>query len=300
VLVLSQWQWSLLPTRRQALEQFVERGGRLVVDDTVLVDGAFKNWSGISHRETDDDLDGTRMRLECRPLEADAADGPEEYSFCAINDGSSLTTRQQALLTMADLDGLQVVRVPIGRGTVTAINAQIYTSRLLLDGDHAAVFARMAGLREGDTVHFMTETDYPSLVTLIWRYGAPVVVFGLALIGVWLWRSSAPFGPAIPVPPPARRALAEQILSTGDFASRHGGLALKAAAMRALEEAVARRRPGIASRTPEGRRAAVEEMTRLDTEIFAESVYHTRAALANAIRRIEQARRSLTTRAHHT
>lgn len=49
VIVLSTWQWSLSTNRRLALERWVERGGRLVVD-RALFGGVedFEKWSGIA------------------------------------------------------------------------------------------------------------------------------------------------------------------------------------------------------------------------------------------------------------
>src|SRR6186713_1274104 len=49
VIVASSWHWSLNTTRRVALEQWVESGGRLVVDDRLIdPSNAFEKWSGIS------------------------------------------------------------------------------------------------------------------------------------------------------------------------------------------------------------------------------------------------------------
>ncbi len=45
-------------------------------------------------------------------------------------------------------------------------------------------------------MHFLSEEEQPSLITLMWIYGWPVVVLALALIGLALWRNSVRFGPA--------------------------------------------------------------------------------------------------------
>lgn len=61
VIVLSTWQWSLSANRRIALERWVERGGRLVVDSALFggVD-QFAAWSGIAwkHAVPDEEEDG--------------------------------------------------------------------------------------------------------------------------------------------------------------------------------------------------------------------------------------------------
>src|SRR6185503_5946248 len=63
--VLSNWRWSLDRSRRQALEQWVEAGGRLVVDDR-LIDplDEFEEWSGIVRKFP--------------PFDPDAPDDPDE------------------------------------------------------------------------------------------------------------------------------------------------------------------------------------------------------------------------------
>lgn len=48
VLVLSGWRWNLSTRRRETLERWVESGGRLVTDRSVLNDAAFEAWAGIT------------------------------------------------------------------------------------------------------------------------------------------------------------------------------------------------------------------------------------------------------------
>src|SRR5262245_6231631 len=48
IIVLAAWHWSLSTSRRDALERWVESGGRLVVDQTIVGgDEDFERWSGI-------------------------------------------------------------------------------------------------------------------------------------------------------------------------------------------------------------------------------------------------------------
>jgi len=51
VIVLSTWNWNLSARRREALERWVESGGRLVVDGTVVGGKEFARWSGIQASE---------------------------------------------------------------------------------------------------------------------------------------------------------------------------------------------------------------------------------------------------------
>jgi hypothetical protein len=72
-------------------------------------------------------------------------------------------------------------------------------------------------------VHFLTESEHPSLLALIWMYGAPVVGLAAAWLLLALWRNGVRFGSIVGTAPAARRSLAEQIRGTGQFALRFGG-----------------------------------------------------------------------------
>src|SRR6185503_5190269 len=52
VMVLAGWHWSLTSARREAIEQWVESGGRIVIVGS-LVGGQeeFEHWSGIARQE---------------------------------------------------------------------------------------------------------------------------------------------------------------------------------------------------------------------------------------------------------
>src|SRR6185437_9664331 len=125
------------------------------------------------------------------------------------------------------------------------INSVPFGNRTLLDGDDAALFVAATQLRRGDAIWFVTEERSASLLWLIWRTGAPVVLLVLAAIVAWLWRAGARFGPPLAPTEAARRSLAEQILGTGQFTLRlGGGQALHAAQIRALRETAERWIPG--------------------------------------------------------
>ncbi len=68
------------------------------------------------------------------------------------------------------------MRVQVGRGSVTVINATPFRERSLFDGDHGRLLVAATQMRRGDEVHFLSEDDHPSLLALLWQYGAPVVV----------------------------------------------------------------------------------------------------------------------------
>jgi hypothetical protein len=187
------------------------------------------------------------------------------------------------------------MRVAIGRGSVTVVNSAPFRYRSLFDGDHGRLFVAAAQLRHGDEVHFMSEDDYPGLMTLMWRRGAPVVAIGLVLVGLLLWRGAVRFGPLAPSPASARRSLADQIRGSGRFALQCGGQALHAAVVRALDEAARRRISRYGSMPPDGRSAALARLTGIDGDALSSAVDLSRPRRAGELHRtltlLEAARR---------
>jgi hypothetical protein len=261
VLVLSTWGWDIDRARRQQMERWVEDGGRLVVD-AALISGsdAFEQWSGIVSETAEPDPDADPFQAPevfepCEPFvavhyEADGGfEESDDYELCNFDRSSWLEAADESraedwLWSLEDSEHtwVQGVRVGVGKGSVTLINGVPFVYRALFEGDHGELLAAAASLRAGDHVVFMTEADVPSLLELVWRHGAPVVVVLLLWIALALWRGSLRFGPLVAPSERARRSLAEQILGTGRFVLRvGGGAALAAAARRALHEAASRR-----------------------------------------------------------
>jgi hypothetical protein len=299
VIVLSSWHWSVAQSRRASLQQWVESGGRLVVDST-LIDpaGDFDKWSGV-HQDfpEPDEFEKLPTPPDCTSLHDDAGD---QLSMCHIGY-SWLWSARSPEWALRDKAHLQAARVRIERGTVTVINANAFHTRTLFDGDHGRIFVAATELRRGDEVHFLSEDDYPSLLALTWRHGAPSVVVALALAGILLWRGAVRFGPLAPPPSSARRSLADQIRGSGRFALQHGGgRALHAACVRALDAAARRRISRYGALTPDERAAALARVTGVDRDSLAAAIHHPRWQTAGELPRtlafLESTRRETLTR----
>ena len=309
VIVLSSWNWDLSATRRDALERWVESGGRLVIDRSVTWRDDFESWSGISYEynKSAANADQDKEREPCRRYrenrrEGASAAGDQVHWLCDFYDQFfDIRTRQPAEWTLGTADtGVQVARVRVGRGALTLVNGRPFQQRAIFDGDHAWLLARAADLRKGDDVHFLSEADYPSLLALSWQRGGPVVVLALVLVAMLLWRGAVRFGPGAAATVAARRSLAEQICGTGSFALHHGGAdSLHAAAVRALDEAARRRVAGYAHLAANPRTEALARLTNLDPEALASAIYHPRTRrpeeLGTTIALLETARRRLLT-----
>lgn len=278
VVVLSTWGWDINDARRTELEQWVEAGGRLVVDAALITGSeAFELWSGIEREraELDDaeqDLFEAPEIIEpCQDLQEidyerdDGRGEPVSYRGCNF-DYSSWLVSSRGIVWLLNREGdIQAARVRVGAGTVTVVNAVPFVYRELLEADHGEVLVAAAALRAGDHVVFMSEADVPSLLELVWRHGAPVVVVLVLFIAFALWRGAMRFGPPGAPAERARRSLAEQILGTGRFAVRvGGGAALLAAAQRALHEAATRRIVGYERFGSSERVAAVARLAAVD------------------------------------
>jgi hypothetical protein len=301
VIVVSAWHWDLTERRRYSLERWVESGGRLVVTGRLAGgEDEFERWSGITrtHRKTGRTFGAPDETVfGCRQL-TEAHDGAAQYSLCDGDPETYLETSRKVLWALREEAEMQAIRVAVGRGSVTAINASPFRDRNLLEGDHGRLFVVASGLRKGDDVHFLSENEHPSLLALVWMHGSPVVVLCLAAIVLGLWRNSARFGPLVNEPPTARRSLAEQIRGTGQFALRQGdGESLHAATVRALTEAAARRVQGYARLSPSDQAAALASLTGFERDAFTSAAYHaglrTASELRHTIAFLETARREI-------
>jgi hypothetical protein len=306
VIVLSAWHWNLISSRREALERWVESGGRLVVDRTLTGgEDEFEHWSGVRREYRVDrtaesahaDREGCgSFREEHNGIPSSGA--AARYTMCDLDGVSFLTSKQHAVWALRDASGIQAIRVAVGRGRVTVINTTPFRERSLFDGDHGWLFTAATEMRRSDKVHFMSEDAHPSLLALLWQHGAPVVMLTLALVALVLWRGGVRFGPLAAAPDAARRSLVEQIRGTGQFILRHGGdRSLHAASVRALDEAAARRVPTYASLSLDQRAAALARLTGIDGDALAGAVQHVAVSrsrsheLRNAIALLETARR---------
>ena len=277
IIFLSEWNWSLSKPRRERLQKWVEGGGRLVIDKSVIGDfEAFEQWSGIGRREKEaadeeaqDQEDSQsanpsgKRSLAARFLDADCHKFTEDGSgrkleLCDVDWAHTLTSSRRVLWALRDNGAIHAVRAAVGRGSVTVLNAAPFRYRDFLLADHPRLFVAATQLRHGDTLQFLTEEDQASILSLTWRFGAPAVLLLLAAVALGLWRSGVRFGPRVAVTQTARRSLAEQIRGTGQFALRFGGgEALHAATLRALRDAAIRRLPSYDSMSSAERVAAV-------------------------------------------
>jgi hypothetical protein len=324
VIFLSAWNWTLSKARRERLERWVEAGGRLIVDGS-MIGGfeEFERWSGVGEADeeiadaeegADEDedeevLDGDgdflaqfRERMCTRLVEDISERG---FKVCGIEHARSLTSSRKLLWALRDERKIHALRTSVGRGSVTVINAVPFRFRGFLEGDHPTLFVRMVQLHRGDSIVFLSEGDHDSLLRLLWRFGAPALLLLAGFVALSLWRAGARFGPPIPATMTARRSLAEQIRGTGQFALRFGGgQALHAAALRALRDAAVQHFPNYDQMASETRVAAIAKASGTSADELGPAMNYSGARnlheLYDAIALLESTRRRLlSTRQNH-
>jgi hypothetical protein len=309
VLVLGSWHWNLLAPRRVRLEQWVQSGGRLVVDRSLIGGvGNFSRWSGIDRLEADEyeepwgdngeTPDAGRKRRAAQRDEQCRVLAPQGFMLCTFDDGSKLVPLRAASWQLRDEHGPQALRVAVGRGSVTVINAQPFFYRDFLEGDHPRLFVAATQLARGDRVHFVTEQSHPNLLALLWIYAAPAVCLALVWIGLALWRNGVRLGPPLPPTATTRRSLGEQIRGTGQFMLRFGsGSALQRAQARALDEAASRRISGYAALSVDERAREIARLAHVEPDglsaAFQQAGRLRPAQLRGAIELLETARRRI-------
>jgi hypothetical protein len=270
VLLINGIQDDLLHSRVESLEPWVESGGRLILTgDAVWANAAIQTWSGIApgSRLVENPKKPAAPRFvrgddaDCDPLTVKAAGTAtgETLTLCAPASGFEFVSKRVPAWSLSSEYGMQVLRVTIGRGSVTVIPREwLIENRSLLRHDHAQIFVTSSGLKRGDQLYILNVTRAETLLAMLWRLAAPAIVFfGIAILCI-IARHLPRFGPLAPIPAAVRRSLAEQIRANAAFAWRTRKLgALRTAVGRALDEIAAKR---IASYGTQGVRARVNSL----------------------------------------
>src|SRR5205814_1400357 len=145
-----------------------------------------------------------------------------------------LKTSADVLWSLVGSQGAEFLRVPVGRGVVTARSGYgLFGNLELFRADHALATVAMLRLRPGDEVWFIADEARSPLLSVIWSSGAPAVLLAALVLGLALWRGAVRFGPAAPSAALARRSVAEQIRGTAHFIWLRNGAALHRAQLRA-------------------------------------------------------------------
>jgi hypothetical protein len=255
VLLVDDLRGALVHNGIDALEEWVAGGGRLLLSRSALLSNPkLQSWSGIGLASPGPDDEDGPPRVP--PRAAGPDDDCARYSerLAGHESGKSLraclgsmrvafSSMRTPAWSLSNGYGFQMLRIDIGKGSIAVIACEcLMGNKSLLRGDHARIVFDSIPLRAGDHVDILNPISAGNLPALLWRLAAAAIVYGLAAIGLMIWRNLPRFGPIAPPPPLLRRSLAEQIRARARFAWRTRRLAsLRRAECQALTESAFRR-----------------------------------------------------------
>lgn len=138
-------------------------------------------------------------------------------------------------------DGAVVLRVGVGRGSVTVVRTpELFQNTALLRGDHTLMATAILQLRPGVPLWVVAEEKRTPLVAWVWQEGSVAVLMGALALVAFLWRGAVRFGPPVAATARGRRSMAEQVSGTAQFLLHQGPQALHAAQVRALDATMRR------------------------------------------------------------
>jgi|SRR5579859_156210 len=315
-LLIDGFQGDMTHTHVDEMAPWVETGGRLIItDDVVRADPKFQEWSGIHLGARFDSPEKTKPAPARRDPEEDCAsqdvaiDGKisgKPLTVCLPPREFGLVSKRKPAWSLANRFGLQVLRVNIGRGSVTVIpRYALIGNKNLIKHDHAEIFLTASQLTRGDALYIVNVARAETLIALVWRLAAPAVIFfGVAILCIIL-RQLPRFGPPLPPPAMVRRSLAEQIRANAAFAWRTRKLtALRAAVRRALDETAKKRIAAYSSLDVRKRVSAIAAWAGIDSRTLNSAMTEDAVAAPQvqraAITLLEQARRILNARIQKT
>ena len=300
-----------LHNRVDSLESWVRSGGRLILVGTNPRSSTLlRSWTGIAPAaRAKDPAPKPAIRVPVFGLAPDAdcesmvekTDGVPEVlplRVCPRYAAPSFDSKRVPAWSLSDDKGVHLLRVNIGRGSVTAVGTgALFNNWSLLRHDHARILILAARLKRGDEVSILSPWRAEPLTAMLWRLAGPAVAFFAAAAALLILRNLPRFGPPAPMPLPVRRSLAEQIRANARFAWRTRRLgSLRSAVSRALDETARIRIAAYGALNVRGRTDAIAARTGTSPEALNAAMTEADAGpngrLA-AIALLEQTRRIL-------
>jgi ribosomal protein L12E/L44/L45/RPP1/RPP2 len=254
-------------------------------------------------KDDEDDEDEDRDEAASQPPVFGDVDSLDLCGAFNWNKRLRVKPGREAVWTLTQEHGQQLIRVAQGRGSVTVLNASpwLFQRRAPFGCDHALLLAATVQADPGATVWIYLNEKREALTPWLWHSGWIAIVLGALTLGAALWRAAVRFGPRLAAPPRLRRSISEQVRGMGAYLHRHGRDALLAAQQRALDDAAIRHLRGYARLTLADRAHAVATATgvaRDDLYAAMSSKFCTRAELPGRLHLLETARRLLLSPAH--
>jgi hypothetical protein len=313
ILYVNNFRDDFLHHRIDSLEPWVRSGGRLViVGANPWSSAVLRSWSGITSAEAHPDRGAIQKSrpepfavgpdADCAPLSEriNGEPGAGTLLACPRYAVVAFDAKGVPAWSLSNAQGVvQAVRMNVGRGSVTAVGpGALFDNWGMARHDHARILVAATQLKKGDDISILNPSRAEPVYSLVWRLAAPAVLFlGVAAV-LLILRNLPRFGPPVPLPPAARRSLAEQIQGNARFAWAARKLApLRSAVIRALDEAASGRIAAFATFSPRRRSNVLAQRTGLDAEALHAAMTGPKDRDAkierDAIELLERARRLL-------
>ena len=258
--------------RRQRLRDWLERGGRLLVEATRLLEPD-------QAPRADDFLADFGALLRANPEAAndeviaqiDFTDYPQAVQVGFVG-GYFLEDANQQAIASASADGLpRLLQYHVGDGLLTVTSDNVFlTNGDIGHHDHALALALMSA--DADKVWLIYDHAVPGLGTLLWRAAPQAIIAAALLLAALLWHLSAAIGPPLPAPARARRDLTDHLEAAAALMWRHGRGGLQTEATRKrIERAWLRRHPRLHDMDDAARARWISEQ--IDAGVSAGQVY---------------------------
>ncbi len=260
-LILGDRRLSRMTAKRiQYIKQWVEQGGRLVVEaeqprynDPLLKAYGIQRkrlvWTtkdGLVerplHRSQDADVDDNdeddfESEIEEESLFADifrrVLEKPKPADFTLANgevfsavfrpyQNLEATNPPEGAYIGRDPHGIRLIEFASGKGYVTILtNFDFMVRQHIEEADHAALAWRLVGEPGPSTpIIFSAQLEAPSLANWLWQNVWMTIAGLVMLLLLWIARILPRFGPLIPDTAPARRNLAEHWQAAGRYLAR--------------------------------------------------------------------------------
>lgn len=270
-LMLPRGRQSLNLQSRRSLLNWVNRGGRLIVEaEPVYQPDPLLDEFGVRRKTIKIAQGANKDVADYIGREVVKIDLPAELEPVKVLMNRNIDLQaNNAIARFGNGPATAVLLLQYGRGHVLALNElDAFSNPMIGLHDHAEFLWRIVQVDGvAPNVFFFSDPKKLSLFDWLGTNAWSAVAGGVLFLALWLWSAVPRLGPIAPDPERARRRLLDHLRASGRFLWAHGGSQLLIDAARdACLRRIARVHPDlIASPEPE-RSARMQELIGLDAE----------------------------------
>jgi len=268
-LLLPRGRQALSPQLRQSLLDWVQQGGRLIVEAEIpnLPDpllgalGVRRKLIRTADTPKKDEDDSGRLA----PIEVAL---PPELAPVTVGMNPHIDLKANgALAQFGNGEANTMLLLQAGRGHALVLNDfEALSNHSIGEYDHAEFLWRIVQVDQGaPSVFFFYDPRKLSLFEWLRAHAWSAVAGAAVLLLIWLWRAVPRFGPTAPDPERTRRRLLDHLRASGRFLWAHDGAqVLVDAAREACLRRIVRVHPELLAASDAEREARMTELLGLD------------------------------------